>query len=227
MNPAAVFAVCPHANADIRAHAILERVSTRLSLSLLVSLLTVGCAARVMGDDELKSDDATDTMGTDETGAPPSGPTTTPPSSSTTDPTVGPDPTSETATATDGDTTDSGDDPVEPPCTPDDECMNDLDCAPGETCLANCTCFGTREPACDQAPSCEQCFFCSIGSGGGCDDLFGTCLANPHCSALLQCQLDCQDPQCNQACVAAHPAGIDDFFNLIGCVVSVCAAACN
>lgn len=200
-----------------------------LLLALLLSLLTVGCAARVMADDELAGDDATDGAGSSDTGATPSEPTTTPPTSTTSDPT-GPDPTTQTAsaTATDGTTTDGGDDLEEPPpCTPDDECMSDLDCAPGGICFDDCACTETREPACDEAASCEECFFCSIGSGGGCDDLFATCLANQHCAALLQCQLGCQDPQCSQACVVANPAGIDDFFNLAGCVVNVCAAACG
>lgn len=80
----------------------------------------------------------------------------------------------------------------------------------------------TECPDSKAAPPCQICLFTS------CADDLNRCLANPECSAIIQCIAECPsgDMLCQQGCGLAHTAGIPDARAVGTCSDASCAAQC-
>jgi hypothetical protein len=86
---------------------------------------------------------------------------------------------------------------------------------------------------CAASATCDGCVQCSIDDGD-CEALADTCELDPECVEISDCALGCIPlapnllayTQCIEGCSAGHPAGQPEFYDLLGCLESVCYDAC-
>lgn len=61
-----------------------------------------------------------------------------------------------------------------------------------------------------------------------CPTEMGTCGANRECIVLLGCIQDCRaDVACRNACLAAHPEGVEGSQAVLACRDTACTTACQ
>lgn len=67
---------------------------------------------------------------------------------------------------------------------------------------------------------------CQLCLYGECADAMNVCIANPECTALLQCLDACEDPGCENTCYTAHPDGLADSGPVGECAQVACTQEC-
>ncbi len=84
------------------------------------------------------------------------------------------------------------------------------------SCAAECPGTQVLDP-------CTNCLFTS------CDDAMNNCIADPECSAILQCAQSCaaSDSACVIACGMQHPSGQSGAFAVQACANQSCSAECG
>ena len=133
------------------------------------------------------------------------------------------------------------------------DCYNEIHCGGYLQCLGTCmmgdaacaqNCATVHEPGlsaailaadcaattCDGSCSfgqplngCQQCLYTS------CAPQMNACIADPECTALLQCLQACVpgDMVCAQSCVGEHPDGLPEAQAVRDCRIDNCGDACN
>jgi hypothetical protein len=89
------------------------------------------------------------------------------------------------------------------------------DCA-ATTCDASCS-FG------QPLSGCQKCLYTA------CAPQMNACIADPECTALIQCLQTCTpgDMPCIQACIAQHPDGLPEAQDVRDCRIDNCDGACD
>lgn len=59
-----------------------------------------------------------------------------------------------------------------------------------------------------------------------CAEAMNVCIANPECTALLQCLDACEAPGCENTCYIAHPDGLADSGPVGRCAQEACVTQC-
>ena len=67
---------------------------------------------------------------------------------------------------------------------------------------------------------CQQCLYAQ------CQPQMNVCIANPDCTALLQCLDECTDPGCENGCYALYPGGLADSGPVGECAQDACLTEC-
>jgi len=75
--------------------------------------------------------------------------------------------------------------------------------------------FGSGDPACD---SCLDTNCCGVAD---------TCLNDPDCTTVMDCERMCSDAACAAACESAHPTGASELNALVTCGGTTCGSACG
>lgn len=92
----------------------------------------------------------------------------------------------------------------------------------GESCSGQDSCY---DGTCNGPAACNA---CAAGEPRECAAEFAACEANPECVALGACLGPCTTADCQNACVEANPAGLDDYNNRASCLCyEGCANECS
>lgn len=79
----------------------------------------------------------------------------------------------------------------------------------------------TGVPAPIDSFECQQCQDCTFSPGGACVDELSTCQNSPECFPYVECISNCGGQGCEQQCEMMYPAGFEQYWALVNCVLCV------